>query len=136
MRTFAARVWLHLRASPWLIPMAGMWFISDTNDWWVEQVGMNVAAAIVVTIGVVAGWLWYLGSPRPLAERLYPFVLLAGLVTLIVAFSDEPADVDVPGVYALAGIVGGLVLGERLALSWRRQRDTALSTPRSMAEFR
>jgi hypothetical protein len=122
-------------ASPWLIAVVGIGLVSAVDERAVDLLGLKNAAVAIALFGVVLGWLWYAFSPRPLAERLFPWAVV-GCLGLVVALLGGSGEMDVPGAYSLIGIVGGLVIAERLPVTWQRQRDMALSTRKSMSDLR
>jgi hypothetical protein len=100
-------------SSPWLIPWVGLALVSAVDDGLVDLVGFDNAAGMIAAFGALLGAAWYLASPRPLAERLYPFAVLAvvlGVVMLSPGWSG--GHTDLPGVFALPGILVGLVIAE------------------------
>ncbi|MCW2752649.1 MAG: hypothetical protein JWQ32_60 [Marmoricola sp.] len=105
-------LWTRLTASPWLIPMTGLWVIAVVGRKLVEALGSTGAAALIVVLGGASGWAWYALSPRPLARRLFPFVVLAAFLGVLSLVPGSSTNVDVPGVFAIPGIVVGLGLAE------------------------
>jgi hypothetical protein len=52
-------LWTRLSASPWLVPLLGLWLISAVDDELVDLVGFDNAAGIIMVLGGIFGAAWY-----------------------------------------------------------------------------
>ncbi len=125
-----------LRTWAWLVPMALVQTLPDSF----QTLGNGSADrgfAWSLVLGVAAGLSWYWLSPRALAERLAPLAFI-GLVLIVLAVigglagggKDASYGADQPSVFAMAGVLCGLVLSEAVH-RWRH--DAYTKTPAAQA---
>ena len=122
----------------WLVPWLLGSLVGGFSGWLVDAVGDARAAGLYGLVGIGLGWSWYRLHPRPLVDRLrlttVAVVVGSGLA---VVFGGEFTR---PGVTVTTwlGVLAGLVIAETPPAggSWRRQRQTALTSRETMRDLR